>query len=298
MAGLPTEPFPRPQVSGAVRRLGAAATGFRSCPCSPQDVKHPSMTARETRRLRLSRNRTLVGDVAEFARRMPTFAVDRLASVGELAALRSRTTPRISWTVLFLKAYALVAADCRPLRQAYLCWPWPHLIEHPNSVATVAINRRDEEHDEDRLCWGRFIEPERQSLVELQQALERYQCEPIDEVFRQQVQQSKLPRLLRRLAWWFNLNLVVAKRTKRLGTFSMSTLAGLGAWNRSHPSILTTSLTFGPLDEQGRMLLTLICDHRVLDGALAARVLADLEAALCGPVAQELAALATKRTAA
>ncbi len=250
------------------------------------------------RRLRLSRNRALVGDVAHFARKIPTFAVDRLVSFGELAALRENAAPRISWTVLFLKSYSLVAADCRPLRQAYLRWPLPHLVEHPSSVATVAINRRDEDRDEDRLCWGRFIEPERHSLVELQQALERYQNEPIAEVFRRQVQHSKMPRPLRRLIWWINLNLVAKKRAKRMGTFSMSTLAGLGAWNRSHPSILTTSLTYGPLDERGRMLVTLICDHRVLDGALAARALAQLEAALCGPIAQELAALSAGRAAA
>jgi hypothetical protein len=229
---------------------------------------------------------------------MPTFAVDRQFSLGEVAELRGQATPRICWTALFLKAYALVAADCRSLRRAYLRWPWPHLVECPHSVATVAINRRDEERDEDRLCWGRFLEPERQTLVSLQQTLERYQREPIDEVFRRQVQHSKLPRLVRRLIWWVNLNLVVKKRAKRLGTFSMSTLAGLGAWNRSHPSILTTSLSYGPIDDRGRMLVTLICDHRVLDGALAACGLADLEAALCGPVAKELAALSANRVAA
>jgi pyruvate/2-oxoglutarate dehydrogenase complex dihydrolipoamide acyltransferase (E2) component len=46
------------------------------------------------------------------------------------------------------------------------------------------------------------------------------------------------------------------------------------------------------------MLVTLICDHRVLDGALAARSLAQLEAALCGPIAQELATLTANRAAA
>jgi pyruvate/2-oxoglutarate dehydrogenase complex dihydrolipoamide acyltransferase (E2) component len=46
------------------------------------------------------------------------------------------------------------------------------------------------------------------------------------------------------------------------------------------------------------MLVTLICDHRVLDGALAARVLADLETALREPIAAELATLADGRAAA
>jgi hypothetical protein len=233
-----------------------------------------------------------------FARHIPRFAVDRLMSLAELAELRDRAAPRISWTVLFLKAYSQVAADCRPLRQAYLGWPWGHLVEMPQSVGMVAVNRRDEELNEDRLCWGRFIRPEQESLVELQAALDGFQLEPLDEVFRRQVQHSKLPTALRRLVWWVNLNLVVKSRARRIGTFSMSSLAGQGAWNRSHPAIHTTSLTFGPLDEQGRLLATLICDHRVLDGALAARVLGNLEAALLGPIAAELKTLAGNRAAA
>ena len=53
-----------------------------------------------------------------------------------------------------------------------------------------------------------------------------------------------------------------------------------------HQSFLTTSLTYGPLDEQGRSLVTLLCDHRVVDGIVAARALADLETAMNGPIAR------------
>jgi hypothetical protein len=265
----------------------------------PENTTNPSQSPEpRALRVRLSRNRALVGDVVHFANRIPRFAVDRLMSVSDVSEHRDRATPRISWSALFLKAYSLVAADCRPLRQAYIAWPWGHLVEMPHSVGMLAINRRDDELNEDRLCWGRFIRPEQQSLVELQQALDGYQREPIGEIFRRQAQHSKLPTALRRLVWWINLNLVVKSRARRVGTFSMSSLAGQGAWNRSHPAIHTTSLTFGPLDELGRMLVTLICDHRVLDGALAARALAELDTALCGPIAAELALLGKSREAA
>jgi hypothetical protein len=62
--------------------------------------------------------------------------------------------------------------------------------------------------------------------------------------------------------------------------------------------VLTTSLTYGPLDEQGHSLVTLLCDHRVLDGVLAARALAELEAALHGPIAAELRTLGAAKFAA
>jgi hypothetical protein len=257
-----------------------------------------SIVEPRARRVRLSRNRALVGDVVHFARKIPRFAVDRLMPLAEVASLREQAATRVSWTVLFLKAYATVCDRCRPLRQAFFRWPWRHFVEMPHSVGMVAINRRDEELDEDRLCWGRFIRPAAQSLVELQTALDAYQHEPLAEVFRRQVQHSKLPTPLRRLVWWVNLNLVAKSRARRLGTFSISSLAGQGAWNRSHPAIHTTSLTFGPLDEQQRMLVSVICDHRVLDGALAARTLADLETALRGSIASELSTLAADRAAA
>ena len=236
-------------------------------------------------------NHVLVDDVLYFSAAVPRYPVDRLVPLAEVAELRHRSPQRISWTVLFLKAFGLVAADTPLLRRMYVRWPLGHLVEMPLSVGMVAINRRDPERQEDRLCWGRFIRPEQQSLVELQQALEQYQADPIGEAFGRQVQLSGVALPLRRLIWWWNLNVAGVKRAKRLGTFSISSLAGQGAWNRFHPTIQTTSLSFGPLDASGQSLVTLICDHRVLDGTPAARALADLEAALAGPVAQELAAI-------
>ena len=231
-------------------------------------------------------------------RRIPQFVVNRYVALDEVAKLRGQAARRISWTVLFLKAYAIVAAECRPLRQAHVAWPWPHLLEMPHSVAMVAINRWDDVRQEDRLCWGRFLRPEEQSLAALQQALEFYQTGPLDEAFRRQMLLNRFPTPLRRLLWWINRNLVVKNRARRIGTFGMSTLAGQGAWNRSHPTIHATSLTYGPLDAERRMLVSLICDHRVLDGALAARALAELEAAFAGPIREELAQLANGRAAA
>jgi hypothetical protein len=160
----------------------------------------------------------------------------------------------------------------------------------------VAINR--ELYGEDRLCWGRFISPECSSLSELQDALDVYQREPVEQIFRRQVRLSKFPGPLRRLALWLNLNFARKRRARRLGTFSMSSLAGQQALNRFHPTLLATSLTFGPLDDRGRAVVTLVCDHRVLDGALAARALSSLQEKLQGEIARELRSLQAPRAAA
>jgi hypothetical protein len=101
-----------------------------------------------------------------------------------------------------------------------------------------------------------------------------------------------VPRLLRRLVLRVNLRSASAKRALRLGTFSLSTLAGEGCSNRGHPTFLTTSLSYDPLDEAGRMRVTLLADHRLIDGVPAARALAALEATLTGDIQRELITLA------
>ena len=62
--------------------------------------------------------------------------------------------------------------------------------------------------------------------------------------------------------------------------------------NRLHPCLLTTSLSFGPIEEDGRCLVALQCDHRVLDGMVAARALQSIGQLLTGQVLEELRELA------
>ncbi len=160
----------------------------------------------------------------------------------------------------------------------------------------VVVNRQY--RNEDRICWGKLRSPETRPLGDLQDELDAYQSEPVDAVFYRQVILSKMPTLLRRFIYWWNLNFAGPCRAKRLGTFTMSTLAGEGVLNRMHQTVLTTSLTYGPLDGNGRILVTLLCDHRVVDGMVAARALADLEAALHGSISAELKAMQSNRAAA
>ena len=56
-----------------------------------------------------------------------------------------------------------------------------------------------------------------------------------------------------------------------------------------HPiSPLTTTLTFGPISAEGNVVIKLIYDHRVLDGAYIARRLSDIETVLNGVILDEL----------
>lgn len=255
---------------------------------------------RGARTVPLTHHRTLVCDVAHFARRMPVFPAERTFDLAEVAARREaarcqRGETRIAWSVLFLKAYGLVASRQAALRRAYVAWPWPHFVEWPASIGMLAVNRHV--NGVDRLCWAGFQRPEERSLVEMNGHLRWYQTKPLGETFPKQLQLSRLPTILRRLIWWWNLNVVGAKRAARLGTFSVSSLAGQGCLNRGHPSVLTTSLTYGPLDANGRCVVTLLCDHRVLDGVAAAAALDELESVLQNEICRELGTWAARRAA-
>jgi hypothetical protein len=252
------------------------------------------LTSGRTRRI--SPQRALVLDLLHFAKGLPIVPCDRQFCCAELADLRANVRPRISWPALFLRAYGIVSAETPLLRTSYLRWPWPRFYEHAAAVGMISVQRTH--NDEDRLCWGRFIQPELQTLPEIQAALDDYQRQPVAEAFKSQVQLSQLPGPLRRLIWWTNLNLLPRKRAKRVGTFGMSVLAGQGAFNRQHPSFLTTSLSYGPLDERGRMLVTLLYDHRVFDGSTAAAALERLEETLQGEIARELRGLTSRTRAA
>lgn len=246
------------------------------------------------RRRRIPAARNLVLDGLSIAPRHVYYPVERTMTLAEVASARGAASPRISWSVVWLKAYAAVCARLPLLRTVYQRWPWPQFVESDQVVGTLIVNRQDGDHE--RLCWALFHAPHEQPLPMLQSQLDRFQSEPIEQIYRKQVTFSKMPWPLRRLLWWWQLNFSGQKRTRRFGTFTQSTLAGQGANNGFHQTLLTTSLCFAPLDQHGATLATLICDHRVLDGAVAAEALRLLEEELRGPIVAELRELARPGT--
>ena len=106
--------------------------------------------------------------------------------------------------------------------------------------------------------------------------------------FRRALLISRLPRPLRRLAWWIGLNFWGRKRAHYMGTFGVSVYAGLGAASLHPLSPLTTTLNYGVIDADGTVDVRLIYDHRVMDGSTVARALKDLERVLTCEILAEL----------
>jgi hypothetical protein len=173
-----------------------------------------------------------------------------------------------------------------------MSFPFPHLYEHPESVATVAIERHYE--GEKAPFFADLRAPDRQSLVGLDGHLRHYKCAPLREVsaFRQALRFGRLWRPLRRLAWWYGLNGSGPRRARRFGTFGISVYSSLGV-DSLHPlAPVTTLLNYGPIALSGRVDVRLVYDHRVLDGAVVGRSLLRLEEVLTGPIVEELLDLA------
>lgn len=233
--------------------------------------------------------RGCVSDIATLALRVPLFPVDRMMQLADVAKARAACTERIGWAAIFLKAYALVAREMPLLRTWFSRGLFPALVTVPHTVATLAVNRTDAAGD--RLLFARLRKPEAESLVEIQRFIHDCMAEPLDTIFKRQLQLEMVPGPLRRTILRWNMNGRSAKRASRIGTFSLSTLAGLGASNRFHPTLCTTSLSYTPLEADGRCTATIIADHRVLDGVAVARALQWLEQALQTDITAELIAL-------
>lgn len=244
---------------------------------------------RNGRRIRVPASRRLSWDLLYFHRDVPLCAHDRHMNLSDVSRVRNSSAERVSWPALFLKAFAIVAQEVPELRQTWYRWPWAHLYQHPCSVATLTVQR--EMHEEPWLFWGQIASPELKSLSELQRAIDQFRDGDVRKVFRKQLQLAKLPTVLRRMVWWWNLNVATTARAKRLGTFFLSTLAGRGAEIQLPPSIHTGCLTFGPLDDNGISRVSLAYDHRIMDGALVADILQRLEETLSGVLVHELLAM-------
>jgi hypothetical protein len=238
------------------------------------------MGERYGRSLPLSLPRLWVGDLLYFARQVPTVPVQRRMNIASLAAARHQASPRPSWCALFTKAYAMVAAQRPELRRAYLSFPWPHLYEHPLSIASVAIERPLRE--ELAVFFTQIRGPEEHSPDQIDAHLKDCKERPVESIgtFRRALRWTRFPRPIRRLLWWVGLNVSGYRRARNLGTFGVSVYSGLGA-EALHPlSPLTTTLNYGVIAEDGTVDVRIVYDHRVMDGATIARALADLEEVL------------------
>jgi pyruvate/2-oxoglutarate dehydrogenase complex dihydrolipoamide acyltransferase (E2) component len=237
------------------------------------------------------KQRKIVLDICRAARTVPCFPVERTLQLAEVDRQRRELSTRISWCAIFVKAWAQVSVEFPELREVFISLPWMRLYRHPNSVASISIHRDDSACDGGELIWCRIASAESMPLSEIQAKLDEFQTAPIEQVFRDGVRSGKSPWLSRVLMWHVIMRWWGKRKAKKIGTFSVSTLSGENARNFFHPLIVTTSMEYGRVDPKtGECRFTLLCDHRVLDGMLAARAIRRLEEILQQQTVAELSA--------
>ena len=246
------------------------------------------------RSISLSKPRRFMMDFLTVCSGVPTVPVQRRMKLGAVAAARL-AAGRPGWPSIFLKAYGTVTQRTPVLRRALIKLPWPHLVEYPMSVASVTVEREYE--GEPAVFFARMGSPAHDSIANLDELIRGFASKPLNEVksFRKMLKFARLPSMVRRACLWLGLNLP-RLRAGQFGTFGLSVYSSLGAESLHPLSPMTTTLTYGVINPEGEVDVRLIYDHRVLDGAVVARVLADLEQELTGPVLAELRQLATTRS--
>ena len=238
--------------------------------------------------IRLSPMRKLVCDWLEFGRTMPLVAVERWMHLEPLVTARQQLSQRPSWFAIFLKAFAVVARQQEELRQSYLTFPSARLHQHACNVANLSIARNV--NDEDVVFTYLLRDPESKSLSFLDECIRKARSLPVEEVsdYRRQLLLARFPSFLRRFIWWLGLRTSGHMRAKYFGTFGVTGVAALGSASLHLLSPLSTTLTFGVLQDDGSILVRLFYDHRILDGVQPAAALQRLEETLLGQIREEL----------
>jgi hypothetical protein len=229
-----------------------------------------------------------LADLADQARLIPRATVKRTLDLGAVAATRAAAAPRPTWTALFAKALALVAARQPVLRQSWQTWPRTHLYEHPLPVAAVAVERPwDEELPG---FWATVEAPEQLGLTEVDGLLKCCREEPAESVEQVRYWHRHYRRAawLRRVGWWFDACLSGRRRAERLGTFAVASVGSLGTDIGESLYPASAVLTYGPIASQGLGDAHLTFDARLLTCAAAARLLGELEHTLACETVMEL----------
>lgn len=242
-------------------------------------------------RLALSNGRRLIDDITRIANRIPAAGISGDFELSVIDKLRRQTRPKISWNVLYLKAYAMVAQEIPELNQFFVNFPWPHIYQHHKIVGMLTINREFDGHRQ--LFFARFNNAQQESLAALQKKYDHFRHDPVSSIrqFRHQIRFAKLPRLIRSLGWWVMFELWPQKRATHVGTIGMSFSGYRGIYGHRHLGPSTSILGIDPFPSNGKAHLVLTFDHRILDGIPATEVLNRIHQKLLGPVQDELAQL-------
>jgi len=208
---------------------------------------------------------------------IPIVTIEKEINIAELVEARRIANPRPSWCAIFTKAYAKVVASRPDLRRAYLTFPWERLFEYAETTADVVLETTL--GTETILTHARLKRPAEMPLLDLDCEVTGCKADPLkhQKRLRRARLLARFPRLIRRWAWWYLLNVSARERAKQLGTFGVSSVANWGTEALRPLAPWISLLHYGRIDADGKVALRLTFDHRVLDGSGSSAALNEME---------------------
>jgi len=265
-----------------LRGLPKSSTGMQMKPRMGVLKKQPRGRVR-----RVSKSRRFMIDLMYFSNSIPLVGIERSMPFEKLAAARKNHPQQPPWSALFAKALGLAAQESVALRQAYFRIPFPYFYEYEESVVNIAHELNS--GGEAGVLPIRIRAPDKLPLTAFRHKITEMSDADLWQrgFYRTVAVVGFLPFFLRRPLWWLAFN-IPRYRKRFFGTIAITSMGALGADVTATKTPVTSLLTYGPLGNDGVLKVKLFFDHRVYDGATAARVLARLEALLLGPIYDEL----------
>lgn len=227
----------------------------------------------------------------------------------ELRATLAKNGIRVTATALLLKAIAIAQRSHPDTRTAML--PWGKTVVFNDIVAGFTVERFI--GSQPALFFGAIEEADKKTITDISTELRAHAEADLDKVWQLNLQNkfTWMPWILRRLILWIGLR-SPAIRLKCMGaTFGLSSLGKFGLTAMIPPCVTTSTFGVGTVEQRpvvrdGKieirkmMTLTLNFDHRMLDGAPAARFLSDIQKLMEGGlekyIQEELHELASRMT--
>ncbi len=210
----------------------------------------------------------------------------------ELRATLAKNGVRVTATAFLLKAIAIAQRAHPDTRTAML--PFGQTVVFNNIVAGFTVERII--GNQPTLFFGAIEEPDTKSITQISEELRAHAEADVEKVWHMDLQHkfTWMPWVLRRLILWVGLNFWPGLRVKVMGaTFGLSSLGKFGLKAMIPPCVSTSTFGIGSIEKRPvvrddkieirkMMTLTLNFDHRIIDGAPAARFLNDVQKLLEG----------------
>jgi pyruvate/2-oxoglutarate dehydrogenase complex dihydrolipoamide acyltransferase (E2) component len=202
--------------------------------------------------------------------------------------LRKRYTDaghKISITAILIKAIAIAQRNHPASRTVWV--PDSKLLQINRLEAQFTVERFIDEQP--ALFFGTVRMPDLKPIIEINNELQAYATDPIESVPQLAIEHrfSRFPWFIRQIVIFLGMRIPHIRLEYMGATFGISSLGKYGCRNMISPSVITSMFCVGEVKERPvavdgqvviRPILSLVLnfDHRVIDGASAARFVTDI----------------------